>query len=313
MKSRNILFFALLFVTLTSIALISCKKDDKEKGTNDYSSMSNLSKDEIAVEDAMDESMKDIEGILIGNGNNLRSEEIIPCHATVDSTAVINDTITIYITYDGLSCDGRRNRTGQVEIRKKQNTQFGLPGASVNIRHINFTITRVATNQSMTFNSNKTFTNVTGGFVYMLGQNNIDTVIHQVEGTMDVTFDNGTTRNWNVARRSTFTGVAGSYVISNQGFGSADTFTDLSTWGTNRNGELFYTSITQPVTLKQTCDWDPCSGIKVHMIPAVSKSATVAFGFNSSYQPITGDECPTHYKVDWVNGTYTGSAFLPLH
>lgn len=311
MKSRNILIITMLLLAISSLVVISCKKDEKEKGSNDYSSMSNLSKDELTVEDATDESMKDVEAILADNGNN-KSTLNIPCNATVDSTEVINDTITIYITYDGLSCDGKRLRTGQVEIRKHQNTHFGMPGASVNVRHINFTITRVATGQSVTFNSNKTFTNVTGGFVFMLGNNGFDSLVHRIRGVIDVTFDNGTTRNWHIARQVTFAGSAGNFTLSCAGFGVEAPYTDLTTWGINRNGELFYSQILQPIVLKQSCEWDPCSGIKVHQIPAVGKSATVTFGFNSSYQPITGDECPTHYKVDWINGDYTGSAFMPL-
>ncbi len=313
MKSKKILLPAILAIAIAGLTVTSCNKDDKEKqkGSNDYSSMANLSKDEMAVEEASDESMTDVEQLLAGNSGNNKSAQDI-CNATIDSTEVVNDTITYYITYDGLSCDGRRLRTGQVEVKKHVNTHFALPGATVNVKHINFSVTRVQTGQTIIINSNKTFTNVTGGFVFLLGHYGIDTVIHTIEGSAQITFDNNSTRSWNIARKLTFTGTAGAFMLTSEGFGNSGTYSNLSNWGTNRNGELFYTQITEPVVFKQTCEWNPCSGVKVYQIPEVNKSATVTFGFNSSYQPVTGDECPTHYRVDWVNGDYTGQFYAPL-
>jgi hypothetical protein len=83
-------------------------------------------------------------------------------------------------------------------------------------------------------------------------------------------------------------------------------------WGTNRNGEDFYTRITESVVHKEVCDWNPVTGIKIHEIPAVDKSATITFGYDSNNEPVTNGDCPTHYRVDWQNGTYTGTSFLPL-
>ncbi|HLN53307.1 MAG TPA: hypothetical protein VK212_06325 [Lentimicrobium sp.] len=312
MKPKHYLFSLMLISAFISFSLLSCNKEkDEKEGKDDYTSISSLSQDELSIEEATDESMTDVEQLLAGNAGNNKSAQDI-CNATIDSTEVVNDTITYYITYDGLSCDGKRLRTGQVEVRKHVNTHFGLPGAQVNVKHINFSVTRVQTGQTIIINSNKTFTNVTGAFVFMLGYYNIDTVIHKIEGSAEITFGNNNTRSWNIARQVTFTGTAGAYVLTCEGFGSSGNYSNLSNWGTNRNGELFYTQITQPVILKQTCDWNPCSGVKVHQIPAMDKSATVTFGFNSSYQLVTGDECPTHYRVDWVNGDYTGQFYWPL-
>ena len=136
--------------------------------------------------------------------------------------------------------------------------------------------------------------------------------VHRVSGNIAVTFDNGTTRTWNVARQSTYTGTRGQLVLTIDGFGTSGEYSNLLVWGTNRNNEEFYTRITQAVVFKEVCDGNPVSGIKVHQIPAVNKSATITFGYNSNNEPVTGDECPTHYRVDWVNGTYTGTSFLPL-
>lgn len=312
MKAQNLFKIALLSLTLAAFTFTSCKKDDLQTGSNDPETLTQLSTDEANLEDISNEALQDVEGVLSYNGGNLKSTERIPCNATIDSTSVINDTITIYITYDGLSCNGRRYRTGQVQIKKHVGSYWGMEGATVNVKYINFSVTRVGTGQTVILNSNKTFTNVTGGYIFMLGYNNFTTLTHRVEGYMSVTFPNSTTRTWNVARQRTYTGTRGNLVLTIDGFGTSGEYNNLVVWGTNRNGEEFFTTISQPVVIKESCGWDPVSGIKSHEIPSVQKSATVTFGFNSSYQPIGPDECPTHYKIDWVNGTYTGSAFLPL-
>lgn len=314
MKLSNMIYTGVLAIALTGIGLTSCQKDKLEKGTNDPSTLNEMTADELAVDEATNESMDDVEGVLGGNGGNgnFKSTDFMPpCNSTLDSTENVNDTITIYITYDGLSCNGRVYRTGQVEIRKRAGMPFSMEGASVNIRHINFTITKVASGKSMTINSNKTFTNVTGGHIFMLGHNGFDALVHRLQGTISITFDNGTTRTWSVARQRTYTGTRGNLLLTVDGFGTSGDYTNLVTWGTNRHGEEFYTSINQSVVFKQTCGWDPVSGSKYHQIPSADKSALVIYGYTGNL-PTPAGECPTHYRVDWQNGTYTGTRIVPL-
>lgn len=312
MKTAKLIRTGALLFAFTGLIITSCQKDNLTDGTNDSTSLTQLTTDENNLEDITNDVMQDVEGVLSYNGGNLKSTDRIPCNATIDSTLVINDSITIYITYDGLSCNGRRFRTGQVQIKKQLGTRWGMEGASVNVRYINFSVSRVANGNTIVINSNNTFTNVSGGFIYMLGQNGFTALVHRVTGSMSVTFDNGTTRLWNVARQRTYTGTRGELVLAIDGFGTAGDFSNLVTWGTNRLGEDFYTQITQSLVFRETCGWDPVSGIKVHQIPALEKSATITFGYDSNNQPVTGDDCPTHYRIDWQNGTYSGTRFLPL-
>jgi hypothetical protein len=312
MKTAQIFRTGAFFLALTGLALTSCKKDKLEEGKNDSTSLTQLSNDEINVEEITNDALRDVEGILSYNGGNLKSTDRIPCNATVDSTAVVNDTITIYITYDGLSCNGRRYRTGQVQIKKQAGSHWGMEGASVNVKYINFSVTRVANGNTIVLNSDKTFTNVTGGFIYMLGQNGFTSLVHRVNGYVDITFENGTTRTWNIARQRTYTGMPEELVLTVDGFGTAGEYSNLVVWGTNRNGEEFYTQINQSVVHKEVCEWHPVSGIKVHQIPGADKSATITFGYDSNNQPVTNGDCPTHYRIDWQNGTYTGTRFVPF-
>ena len=129
---------------------------------------------------------------------------------------------------------------------------------------------------------------------------------------MNVTFDDNTTRTWNVARQRTFTGTIGQLNMTVDGFGADGSYNNLVVWGINRNGENFYTQITQSIVFRETCNWDPCSGVKIHQIPSDSKKATITFGYNDLNEPVVGDECPTKYRLDWEKGTHSGTVYLPL-
>jgi hypothetical protein len=311
MKTRKLIQLGALLITVVSLSLTGCKKDNIERGNSDSVSMEQLSTDENNMEAVTDDALKDVEGVLSYHGGGYKSTAGIPCNATVDSVAVVNDTITLFITYDGLNCNGTRNRTGQVEIKKKVGTHWGQPGATINIRYIDFAVTRVGSGRTMTLNGSKTFENVSGGFIWQLGTT-LTAVVQKVSGSMNITFENGTSRSWNIARQRTYTGAPGHLSLTVDGFGAAGEYSSLVTWGTNRHGEQFYTQITQSVVHKELCGWDPVSGIKIHQIPAHSKTATITFGFNNNNEPITGDECPTRFKIDWTNGTHSGTNYIQL-
>jgi hypothetical protein len=184
-------------------------------------------------------------------------------------------------------------------------------GATIIYKYINFTVTRVATNKSITLNGTKTLQNVNGGHRWQVGTI-IDSYVEKVSGSMQASFDNGTSRTWNVARQLTYTGTPAQLLLTIDGFGSAGEYQNLVVWGTNRQGEQFYTQITQSVVHRQVCEWNPVSGIKIHQIPSDNKSATITFGFNDNNEPITGDECPTRYRVDWQKNNQSGTFYMPL-
>ncbi|HEX7412063.1 MAG TPA: hypothetical protein VF298_07995 [Bacteroidales bacterium] len=311
MKSRKLFQLSFILVALLGFSLTGCKKDNMNQGSTDTSSMLQLTTDEINVEDAMDDASKDAETVMSFGSGQEKSTIGLPCNATIDSTAIINDSISLFITYDGLNCNGTRNRTGKIEIKKAVGTHWGQAGATVIFKFIDFTVTRVAKGKSLKFNGTKIFQNVSGGFIWQLGFG-ATSIVHRINGAMQTTFDNGTSRTWNVARQITYTGTHNQLLINIDGFGTAGEYSNLVTWGTNRNDEAFYTQITQSVVHKELCSWDPVSGIKIHQIPSKSKSATITFGYNSNNEPITGDECPTKYRVDWQRNGNSGTIYVLL-
>lgn len=308
MKTRKLLTLILLVTAILGLTLTGCKKENHNNNA-DPSSMQQLANDENRFQDGSDEAMNDVNLLL--SGGNLKATTLWPCNATIDSTAVANDTLVIYITYNGLNCNETRFRTGKVEIRKHVGTHWGDPGATVIVKHINFSITRVSTGKTIVLNGTKTHQNVSGGHLWMLG-NQLTSIVHKTWGSMTVTFEDNTTRTWNVARQKTYTGTLTNLVLTVDGFGQSGEFANLVVWGVNRQGENFYTEIQQSVVYRQQCDWAPVAGMKLHSIPADNKSALITFGFNSNNQPIGPAECPTKYKLDWTKNGNSGTVYLWL-
>jgi len=132
--------------------------------------------------------------------------------------------------------------------------------------------------------------------------NSITSMVQKVSGTLQATFDDNTTRTWNIARQRTFTGVLGQLVMTVDGFGTEASYQNLVVWGTDRQGETFYSQITQSVVHKEVCDGDPCSGIVIPSDSLRNKMATITYGYDNNNHLITNGDCPTKYKLDWQNG-----------
>lgn len=311
MKTKTLSNLAIILFSAIALTFTSCAKEDLAAGMADPATLEQLATDENDVESIMNDAEGDITSVMSNNGSGLKSTQWKPCDASVDSMAVLNDTVTIYITYDGKSCNNKHKRTGKIEIKMKVGTHWNQAGATVIYKFINFTVTRIDNNKKVTLNGTKKFVNVNGGHRWQVGSE-ITSYVEKVSGTMQASFDNGTSHTWNVARQITYTGTAGQYIMTIDGFGSAASYQNLVVWGYNRQGEEFYTQITQSIVCRQVCSWDPISGIKIHQIPVDDKSATISFGYDSNNQPIVGDNCPERYRVDWQRNNKSGTSYLPL-
>jgi len=298
MKTTNLIRFSAILFAVIALGFSSCKKD-KDPDTD---SLQQMAADENKMAASDDDVMNDVNAVISGGG--AKSLNTLPCNVSVDSATIIGDTIIYNITFNGLNCPGTRIRVGQAEVKKSIYTSWVNAGTTVRVKFINLLITRVSDNKSLTLNGTRVYTNVSGGLIVNLGST-ATSIVHRVSGTLVATFDDNTTRTWNVARQRTFTGTPGNLWCTVDGFGSADGYDYLVVWGTNRNGEQFYTQITQSVIHKQSCNWDPCAGVKVHQIPSDNKKATFTGGFDDNDQPVdvNGSACATKYRIDWeING-----------
>lgn len=311
MKTRNILKISALLVAVFVITMTGCKKDDPKDDSVNTTTMQQMAVDQDNMETVINETSRDIDGVfsprLKGSGYN----QGMPCNVTIDSTAIANDTITLYLVYNGPNCQGNLYRTGMIEVSRRIGEQWGMPGSSVTAKFIDFTITRVNNGKSITINGKKIFRNISGGFIFLVGTLQ-DSAVFETTATLQATFDDGSVRNWNVARRTIISGTQGSLKLAVEGFGVSGSYTNLVMWGTNRESNEFFTTITTPVIHKEACGWDPCSGVKVHTVPATTAVVTTTFGYNNNNQPVSGDECPTRFRIDWTKNGQSGTIFHPL-
>ena len=307
MNKMNFIRFSLILFVVIGISFSSCKKDKIEESEPDTSTLQQLSKDESEVQAASEDATSDINGVL---SNGISKSRWIPRNATLDSGVVVGDTITYTLTFNGINTNGRRTRTGKIEIKKCINTTWAVAGDKVFVTFINFKISRTSTNRYVIFNGTKLFKNVSGGLIRRLGFGDT-TVVHEVSGTLTLTFDDNSIRVWNVAKRKTYTGTHGHIILTVDGFGTDATYTNLIAWGTNRNNELFYSKINQLIVHKELCDWEPVSGEITHDIPSKSATARITYGYDNNL-PITNNNCPSQYRLDWTRNSHSGTLFISL-
>ncbi|NVN93944.1 MAG: hypothetical protein HXX18_01545 [Bacteroidetes bacterium] len=290
----------------------SCSKDEKDEKTPDSSSVQQLVKDDVVIESSFEDAMNDANDVL--SKSNSKEMQSMPCNATVDSL-IVSDTVTYTITFNGLNCAGTKTKVGKLIIKKNITTPWSQALTTVNIRFDSLKVTKVSNGNWVILNGTKSWQNVSGGLVKNLIPSS-NPVIYKINGSIQATFNDNTTRTWNIARQLTYTGNYSTHelLLSVEGFGSADGYSNLVVWGTNRHNESFYTQIThaQTVVHKQSCGWNPISGVKTHKIPSDNKSATITFGFDNNNQPISGTACPDRLKIDWIKGSYSGTMFLDL-
>jgi len=312
MKTTQIFRLALILFAAFSLAITSCQKEEEpepkveEEGST---SLQQLSEDDQFQQQVSDDIDKDVESVM--NGQASRDMAMLPCNVTVDSTGVVNDTITYFITYHGLNCWENLYRTGQVRVRRHVGTKWWMPDATVSVKIINLQVTKVATGKSIVINGMKQHKNVSGGFILQLGYG-VDHIIHRTIGHMKISFENGAAKTWKIARRLVYTGTWQDYSLAINGFGEDGSYSDLVTWGTTRTGDQFYISTPQPIIHKEACGWDPVSGIHSMDIPTADMGATLTFGFDNNNQPVTNGDCPTKFKLDWYHNGNSGTIFLWL-
>jgi hypothetical protein len=283
MKARILSLASLFFAT--TFLLTSCQKDNEgndygEESATHSDDQSRFSNENAAAINDVDLTIESTAGFT-GRGGEVQS---FICDATIVVDTMSNPR-TITITYNGTNCLGTRTRTGVIVISMAQGVRWRNAGASINLTFQNFKITRLSDNKSITINGTQTYTNVSGGLLINLPV--LGTITHAISSSnMSITFDNGSQRNWQVARQRVFTYNNG-VVITETGTHSQGGTTGIAEWGTNRFGHSFTTAITTPVVLRQDCSFRIGSGVVVH--DAALFNAVVAFGLDAQGNP-TG--CP---------------------
>lgn len=190
-----------------------------------------------------------------------------------------------------------------------QATHWKDAGAVLTVNIQQLKITRVRDNKSIIINGTKTITNVSGGRLSDLATRG--SITHTISGTaLSVTFDNGTQRTWQEAKKRVFTYNNG-IVITTTGMHTDGAVSGISEWGINRFGNAFVTAISQPLVVRQDCDYRLVSGEVTH--GKLVADVVVTFGLNAAGEatscPGTGNY---YFKIVWkgINGV-TKTIILP--
>lgn len=324
MKTKNFLMKSVIAVALAAFIITGCKKKDNDEvepdttpTTTETTTNTNNADDQSRVDQQSNESIDDINKVLNDNANT-RSE--LPCNVTIDSAALVQ-TGLIKLTYHGASCDKLTNRSGVISVQLPIDAngkliRWSAKGAKLIVTYSNYKVTRVSDNKSVTFNGKVTLTNVNGGGVFVLLSGT--PVIHQLRGGMTITFDDGTTREWAVARTRSYTlDLTMTLSVTEEG----DTLIagkKVAYWGKNRAGDQFWLSIDKPV-ITNVFGGLPCRFYKPYQgvvviastVAGASQSLTITYGVDINGTPITGAlDCPYGYKLNWTDAAGTAQQLI---
>lgn len=284
-----------LLVTAVFVFLASCKKD-REENTDDtveLGEQKSLMEDDYVYGVESESSMDEVD--LAVNESGFQKSGLI-AGATIDDSTFISQK-KLVITYNGLNRDGTKTRTGTITVQLIAGNAWRDLGAVLEVRYNQFTVTRVSTQKSVTFNGVRTVKNLTGG---LLADRN--PVLHQVRGSITVTFDNETQRIRNDAFRRLFDFRLSTISIPRITT-TADTalngIAQVSSWGTNRKGEAFTTLITEPV-IWSDCRNGQVAGVRKHQVSG--REITIRYGVNQQGQPVavSSSTCAYGYKIEFL-------------
>ena len=301
MKKR--IQFLLAAVLAISVTFIGCKKTDNTSSPNDDTALSQHSDDQNTFSQSTDDIANDGNNAIDnsnafqGRPGSVDNTNLLPapCNADIVLDSA-NGLRRLTVTYHGLNCIGTRTRTGVVVFSMPLAQHWKDAGAVLTISIQSLVITRVSDNKSITINGTAAVTNVSGGRLRDLSA--LGTITHTITSPgITVTFDNGTSRSWQIAKQRVFTYDNG-VVITTTGTHTDGSITGISEWGTNRFGNAFVTAISQPMTIRQDCSWRLTSGQVTHY--KLSATIVATFGLDSAGNPTT---CPTgtyYYKIVWT-------------
>ena len=303
-KKINLILAAALLI---SVIFVSCKKTDTSS-TDDSATVTELkahSDDQAQVSNEIDAVADDANNLLEASGGSMNGRGTNQGRPTnppgLCGATWTFDTVgthrTVTITYDSSLC-GNHRRKGTVVISLTNGLHWASAGAVLTIT-ANLKISRESDHKSIVIQGIKTITNTSGGRMRDLLIPPHAQIVHDIASSgITVTFDNGTSRTWQIAKHRVFTYNNG-IVITTTGTHTDGTTTGISEWGTNRLGHPFVTAITQPLVVRQDCAFRLTSGQVTHS--RLSANVVVTFGLD---QNGVATSCPAgvyYFKAVWTN------------
>jgi len=315
MKKLTLIYSLLALATIVS--MLSCQKQNNETLSPE---IQQFNADANSYKAELDQADNDINGTvsntsLGGPGGGGGSSAL--CGVTIDSSQ-ISQKIIIF-NFDGVTpCfSPSRTRGGQIKVELTSGNRWNEVGAILTQTFINYKVTRLKDNKSITVNGVKTLKNVNGnnwlGFFLRT-----HTLKYQERAlNINVTFDNNLSAVWNSARvtewsytpANTNPSIPYSYVtFSATGDTTVNGFSNVDSWGVNRFSNPFTTYYATPISSNTYCGlWRFNSGELVHNVN--NANFTLTLGVDQSGNP-TPFACAYGFKVSWLSNGSPVSVIL---
>jgi hypothetical protein len=316
---KAIFKFSILMLSSTLI-FTACTKKKEPTPTDDTSLQTQNGSDDSNASSESDAALNDantaISGSITMNGARIAAYPVVAGASSVTYDSSSTTGKTIVITYDGTTVINGRTRSGSLTAHIPYATNWTTAGTVLTLTFTNLKATR-SDGKSLTLNGTKTITNVNGGNIKTLTSTCSGSLVHKIRSAnMQLTFDDGTSRTWNVARTRTITCLgSGSFSISTTGDTTVGGNANVAMWGTNRAGNTFYSIISTPVVWNNTtCSilgnyyFVPVSGVRV--IQGLDHALTITFGVTSTGTAASAGTCPYGYRLDWVNAQGTAKEVI---
>lgn len=239
------------------------------------------------------------------------------CGVIID-TSDINQNI-LYFNFDGTtSCfSPSRTRSGQIIVELTSGANWNNARAVIRETFVNYKVTRLSDNKSITFNGDKTLKNLNGNnwLGFFLSYSSLKFQERAIG--IDVTFDNNQRAVWSNARITEWSyvqanstpGIQTPYIrFEANGDSTLNNTATVDSWGINRFGDSFVTYYNAAIVSNTYCGlWRPNSGELVHKV--ASDSYTLTLGVDQNGNP-TSANCAYGFEVVWdINGTANSQVF----
>lgn len=227
------------------------------------------------------------------------------CGATIDTSQMAQKIL--YLNFDGVTpCfSPSRVRGGQIKAQLTSGNKWSDKNSVLTLTFINYKVTILSNNKSITFNGVKTLKNLNGNnwIGFFLG---LTTLKYQERAlNMQVNFDNKSAV-WNSARitewkytpKNTNPNIPYEYItFTGNGDTTINGISNIDSWGTNRFNYEFTTHYNQPITSNTYCGLNRFNaGELEHNVNNNKFTLTLGLDKNGNPTPLN---CAYGFKVGW--------------
>ncbi len=297
--------------------------------TADSASQIIMANDELNINYEFDQAVNEAISVttlsVIASGDTMNPgpspvEHTFLSGAIIDTTHLADSAI-IWIQYFGKNAANTKGRTGWLIIQLGRDGNgkiipWKTPGAVMNITFLQYEVIVLATNVSVWMNGSATVKNLSGGQLTFPSKMNLaagDSLQDQVSGNITFTYNDNVaviqTWTWDLTQTRMFSFQNAVLTSTIRGDSTVGSAAGVSTTGTTRFGNVFYTQINKAIVQSIPSTYilsQPLSGEK--LIQGIPEPITVDYGVNSSGSAVQSGT-PYGYKITW---THSGGQALSV-